>query len=181
MIFQYWGATKDEIDGFVVGDDLCPNARVIATRSITIPAPPEQVFPWIRQMGFRRAGWYSYDFLDNLGRKSATSIHQEWQNIETGARIPAGPISFLAAIVEPPHSFVLAVNASERWNQRLCFTLAYELRNHPEGTRLVTRMRSRVNVPGGAFIDRLLLGPGDGIMVRRQLMNLVSLVPFSSH
>jgi hypothetical protein len=174
LIFQNWGATQEEIAGSVVGDHLCPNARVIATRCITLPTQPNQVFPWIRQMGFRRAGWYSYDFIDNLGRKSATTIHDEWQDVVAGSRIPAGPISFLAAIVEPQHAFVLAMDSPGPVGKRLCFTLAYELRPHHDGTRLVTRMRSRVNLPGGALVDRLILGPGDGIMMRRQLLNLAS-------
>ena len=57
MIFQFWGATPEEIDSLVVGDDICSDATLIATRSITISAPPQDVFPWIRQMGFGRAGW----------------------------------------------------------------------------------------------------------------------------
>jgi hypothetical protein len=56
--------------------------------------------------------------------------------------------------------------------RRLCFTLAYELRDHPTGTRLVTRMRARIDLPGGRFAARFLLGPGDGIMLRRQLLNV---------
>jgi len=171
MLFENWGATRDEIDGPVVGDELCPHARVIATRSITLNAPPRDVFPWLRQMGFRRAGWYSYDWLDNLGRRSATEIHPEWQDVVTGSRIPAGPMSFDAAIVEPPRAFVLRVGSKEKSSGRLQFVLAYELREIPEGTRLVTRVRIRVNVPGGQLIERLL-GSGDGVMVRRQLLTL---------
>ena len=172
MIFEHWGATPEEVSGPVVGDDLCANARLVATRSISITAPPESVFPWIRQMGFRRAGWYSYDIIDNLGRKSATSIHPEWQDIVSGSLVPAGLMSFTAAIVEPPSSFVLQVGTQERQLRRLCFTLAYELREEPNGARLVTRMRSTVNFPGGRLIERFLLGPGDGIMLRKQLLTL---------
>lgn len=172
MIFEHWGATSEEISGSVVGDDLCSDARLVATRSITIAAPPETVFPWIRQMGFRRAGWYSYDFIDNLGRKSATRVHDEWQDIVSGSQVPAGLMSFTAAVVEPPRAFVLQVGSSHKPLRRLCFTLAYELRDDPAGTRLVTRMRSRVRVPGGRVIERLLLGPGDGIMLRKQLLTL---------
>ena len=81
MIFQFWGATHEEIQSSVVGDDLCENASLIATRSITISAPPQDVFPWIRQMGFGRAGWYSYDWLDNLGRKRLqAALHEAPQH-----------------------------------------------------------------------------------------------------
>ena len=172
MIFQHWGATEDEITSSVVGDDLCANATVVATRCITIPAPPQDVFPWIRQMGFGRAGWYSYDWLDNLGRRSATKILDEWQNVKSGDSIPSGPIAFTATIVESPKAFVLEIKNGKKSTPRLHFTLAYELRQAPEGTRLVTRMRSHINVPGEKMIERLILGPGDGIMLRRQLLTL---------
>lgn len=174
MIFQHWGATDNEIEGVVVGDDLCPNAHVSATRSITLSAPPEQVFPWIRQMGFGRAGWYSYDWIDNLGRKSATRIHEEWQHVNSGDLIPAGPISFVAAIVEPPTAFILEIKSGKPASPWLHFTLAYELRPDGVNTRLVTRMRSKISLPGGSLFERLILGPGDGVMVRRQLLTLAS-------
>ncbi|MEN9802449.1 MAG: hypothetical protein RLZ37_1574 [Actinomycetota bacterium] len=172
MFSHNWGATPDETSGPVVGDEICVNAHVSVTRCITIAAPPHEVFPWIRQMGYGQAGWYSYDWIDNLGRKSATTIHPEWQFAESGSRVPGGPIDFEAAIVEKPRSFVLRVRPGGRVSKRISFTLAYELRDHPAGTRLVTRMRSRTNAPGGAVFDRFLLGPGDGFMVRKQLRTL---------
>lgn len=172
MSLKNWGSTDEEISGPVVGDEVCPQARVVATRSITISAPPSEVFPWIRQMGFGRAGWYSYDWIDNLGHKSATSIHSEWQEVFSGSLVPGGPIDFEAVTVVPPHSFVIRVVGQGRMGKRICFTLAYELRNHPQGTRLVTRMRARTGVPGGALLDRLVLAPGDGLMVRKQLLNI---------
>jgi hypothetical protein len=172
MIFQYWGATAEEINSSVVGDDLCSNATVIATRSITIGAPPQDVFPWIRQMGFGRGGWYSYDWLDNLGRKSASTIHDEWQSVEAGDKIPSGPISFIAAIVDAPRHFVLEIKSHGKKSPKMHFTLAYELRDDPQGTRLVTRMRSRIKLPLGSLFEKLILGPGDGIMLRRQLLNI---------
>jgi hypothetical protein len=177
MIFQYWGATEEEIQSSVIGDELCRDATLIATRSITIAAPPGKVFPWIRQMGFGRAGWYSYDWLDNLGRKSATTIHDEWQTVESGDKIPAGPSSFTASIVDAPRHFVLEIKSPGKQSPgkkspKMHFTLAYELRDDPQGTRLVTRMRSRINLPLGSLFEKLILGPGDGIMLRRQLLNI---------
>ena len=166
MLFQNWGSTINEIDGPVVGDDICANARTIGTRSISIDAPPEAVFPWIRQMGFGRAGWYSYDWMDNLCRRSATEIHPEWQHVLAGAKIPGGPVSFTAAGVDAPSAFVLQLGQA---GSRVCFTLAYDLRAHGSGTRLVTRMRMRLHLPGGLLAERLLFGPGDGFMVQRQL------------
>jgi hypothetical protein len=181
MIFQYWGATPEEIQSPVVGDDLCSAATLIATRSITISAPPQDVFPWIRQMGFGRAGWYSYDWLDNLGRKSATTIHDEWQSVEAGDKVPSGPISFTAAIVEAPRHFVLEIKSLRKNSPKLHFTLAYELRDDPQGTRLVTRMRSHANFPLSSLFEKLVLGPGDGFMLRRQLLTISKNASKNSH
>lgn len=172
MIFQFWGATPEEIHNSVIGDDLCGDATLIATRSITIDAPPQVVFPWIRQMGFGRAGWYSYDWLDNLGRKSATTIHDEWQSVVAGDKVTSGQISFTATIVDAPHHFVLEIKSLGKKSPKLHFTLAYELRDDPQGTRLVTRMRSHIKLPLGSLFEKLVLGPGDGIMLRRQLLTI---------
>jgi hypothetical protein len=166
VLFEHWGARPDEIDGDVVGDELVHDATLIATRSITLGAPPADVFPWLAQMGFGKAGWYSYDWLDNLGRRSATLIRPEWQ-VSEGDPVPGGPIAFSAPIVRPAEAFVLAID-----RPRLGFTLAYELRPEAGGTRLVTRLRARIRYPGGRLVERFVLGPGDGIMVRRQLLGL---------
>ena len=172
MLLQHWGATATEIGEPLAGDELVPDARLRATRSIDLDAPPEAVFPWLAQMGFGRAGWYSYDWLDNLGRRSATRIHDEWQDLSAGDLVPGGPIDFYAAIVEPPHAFVLQTQPTGRIMRRMGFTLAYEVRPTATGTRLVSRVRARIDLPFGRLLERWLLGPGDGVMVRRQLLNL---------
>ena len=46
------------------GDDLVAEASAIETRGIEINATPKEVWPWLAQMGYGRAGWYSYDALD---------------------------------------------------------------------------------------------------------------------
>lgn len=171
MFLEGWGATDDEVNGSVVGDDLLPDARLVATRAITIAASPHEVFPWLKQMGFGRAGWYSYDLLDNLGRRSATRIYPEWQHLMAGDHVPGGPTSFEAAVVSEPRALVLRLGDGTP-SRRVNFLLAYDLRDHPAGTRLVTRVRARVDGPGGRLVERFVLGPGDGIMVRRQLLNL---------
>ena len=172
MILERWGATPEEHASAVVGDELCPNARIVATRCITIAAPPEAVFPWLRQMGFGRAGWYSYDWIDNLGRKSATAIENQWQSLAAGGILPGGPADFDAVIVDPPRTLVMRLAQKGRASKKVNFVLAYELRDCPEGTRLVTRMRARIDTVGGPIIEKLLLAPGDGIMLRKQLLNV---------
>jgi hypothetical protein len=172
MIFGSWGATAEEIVGSMPGDDIVADARLVATRAITLASPPNEVFPWLRQMGFGRAGWYSYDLLDNLGRRSAMCIHDEWQSLTTGDPVPGGPVDFIAALVEPPRHLVLHLGPTAEKRRRIDFTLAYDLRDRPAGTRLVTRVRARINARGGRIIERVVIGPGDGVMLLRQLRNL---------
>jgi hypothetical protein len=166
MLFETWGATQAEITEPVVGDELIPDATLVATRAIDCDARPAEVYPWLAQMGFGKAGWYSYDWLDNLGRKSATEIVPAWQVIE-GEPVPGGPIAFTAAIARPGEAFVLAIQRN-----LLDFTLAFDLRPDGDGTRLVSRVRARLRFPGGRVVERFGLGPGDGIMVRKQLLEL---------
>ena len=159
------------------GDHICGEAQLIATRAITIAAPPDQVFPWIRQMGFGKAGWYSYDIVDNLGRRSAKSIRTEWQNVNSGDAIPGGLIDFHVDLVNAPYTLVMSLRGNGRIAKRICFSLAYELHEHPVGTRLVTRVRARIDVPLGGLLARYVLGPGDGIMLRQQLRNIAHRAP----
>lgn len=170
MFLERWGATDAEVDGPLAGDDLVPDARMVATRSIDVAAPPDDVFPWLVQMGFGRAGWYSYDWVDNLGRRSADRIHAEWQDLAEGGRVPAGPMHFVAAVVDAPSAFAIVTPPSERMR----FSLAFECRPEGESTRLVSRARARIDAPGGRFVERFLLGPGDGLMVRKQLLNIAA-------
>ena len=176
MIRLVIGATAEEKAGPVVGDELVADAGLVATRCIDIAAPPSEVFPWLRQMGLGRAGWYSWDILDNLGRRSAVRIHPEWQKLEVGDVVPGGPVDFTAAVVDPPRALVIMLAGAGPVARRVPFSLAYELRetnvSGMAGTRLVSRVRARGDVPGGRVIERLMLGPGDGVMVRRQLRNV---------
>jgi proline iminopeptidase len=79
-----WGATDEEVTAPFPGADLVPQGERGATMAVTIEAPPDQVWPWLVQMGGDRAGWYSWDRLDNGGRPSAHEVHAEWQDLSVG-------------------------------------------------------------------------------------------------
>lgn len=79
-----WGATDEEVTGAYPGAELVPHGQRAATMAVTIDAPPDQVWPWLVQLGGDRGGWYSWDRLDNGGRPSATEIHPEWQDLALG-------------------------------------------------------------------------------------------------
>ena len=83
-----WGATDEEVSRWMPGDDIVDNPTFNATRAITIEAAPEEIWPWIVQMGLGRAGWYSYDWVDNLGRPSAREVLPDYQLPRPGDLVP---------------------------------------------------------------------------------------------
>jgi hypothetical protein len=70
-----WGATHDEVSGTYPGDELLPDPAHSSTMATTLPAPPERVWPWLVQMGYDRAGWYSWDKLDSPDSGTAQAPH----------------------------------------------------------------------------------------------------------
>lgn len=83
-----WGATADELHGAMPGDEVVPRAQFNATRAVTVDAPPERVWPWIVQSGYRRAGFYTYDLIDNASQRSAERILEEYQHPAVGDLMP---------------------------------------------------------------------------------------------
>lgn len=105
--WRTWGIDPLEADKPLAGDAIVPTPSAIETRSITIDAPPEAVWPWLVQMGFDRAGWYSYDQLDMRG-KSTAKILPEYQAIAAGDIVPTSPTTgFVVREVQPRRALVL--------------------------------------------------------------------------
>ena len=172
MWLEHWGSTPEEQQALLPGDDLIVDPQVTATRSIDLASRPDEAFSWLAQMGFGRAGWYSYDLLDNLGRRSATHLEPAWQVTAAGETVPAGPLSFTVSHLERPHHLVLTLLDRSLLGHRIDFTLAYDLRaDGHASTRLVSRARIRISGPLGRSLAPGL-GLGDGVMVRRQLLGL---------
>ena len=109
----YWGADPEEVAGPYPGADIVPEGRRGATMAVTIDAPPEQVWPWLVQLGGDRAGWYSWDRLDNGGRPSAREVRPEWQSLAVGDHVKYwtrqhGPVdAWQVAALEPNRFLVL--------------------------------------------------------------------------
>lgn len=61
-----WGASAEEVEARIPGDELLSRADLAATRAISIAGTEHDVWPWIAQLGQGRGGFYSYDFLENL-------------------------------------------------------------------------------------------------------------------
>jgi hypothetical protein len=144
-----WGATPEEVSRSMPGDDLVPRPTFNATRAITIAAPPERIGPWLVQIGLTRAGWYSYDILDNLGRPSARRIIPELQHLAVGDIVPMGPDGkhgMPVHSIDAPRSMIWGTPGDTTWT--------WQLHPCPDGsTRLITRVRSRYRLlilPRGA-------------------------------
>ena len=163
-----WGATAAEISRALPSDDLVPDPTFNATRAITIAAPPEAVWPWIVQMGLTRAGWYSYDLLDNLGRPSARRILPEFQDLQPGDIVPMSPDGkqgMKVHSVNAPQSMV--------WGEPGGTTWAWQLDEAgPGSTRLITRVRSRYRWLSPSIAFSVLVEFGDIWMMRKMLLNL---------
>jgi proline iminopeptidase len=105
-------ATAEERRRAFPGDRLLEEVIGSWTHGVTIAAPPRRVWPWLAQMGAGRAGWYSWDFLDNGGRRSADEIAPGWGRIAVGDVLPAAlgaTDAFVVQALDPGRDLVLAV------------------------------------------------------------------------
>ncbi len=163
-----WGATPEEVARSLPGDHLVPKLTFNATRAITVAAPPEQIWPWLVQAGLTRAGWYSYDLLDNLGRPSARRIIPELQDLAVGDIVPMSPDGkhgMPVHAMDPPKSMIWGTPGDTTWT--------WQLDPGPDGsTRLISRVRSRYRWLSPSIAFSVLLEFGDFWMMRKMLLTL---------
>jgi len=164
-----WGATDAEIKRSMPGDEIVGKPSFNATRAVTIHAPAQNIYPWIVQMGVTRAGWYSYDLLDNLGRRSAESILPEHQNIQVGDLIPLSPDGKQGMRVKyfRKNKWMLW------WDEKGDTSWVWEI--HPEGegsARLITRVRVKYRFFSPAILFNLLIEFFDILMMRKSMLGI---------
>jgi hypothetical protein len=135
-------------------DELVPNAKLVLHRAVDVDAPPEVVFRWLCQM---RVAPYSYDLIDNLGRRSPQELTPGLDQLEVGQRF----LIFRLASFEPGSHLTLEHHGP------LFGDLGITYAGTP-GTRLV--MRLACNPPRLPLAGQLLAA-GDFVMARRQLLN----------
>jgi hypothetical protein len=181
-----WGATSDETIRRYPGDELVSDADGGATMATVLPAPPEKVWPWLVQMGGGRAGWYSWDWLDNNGEPSADRVVPDWQNLEVGRRLKGPTNWWIVVALEPNRTLVMQSSYSLLTGRSFdprsgLLPRAYvegiwgfHLRPAADGrSRLVIRTRSRSHPRLFARPFRLLLGePVHFMLQTRQFHNL---------
>jgi hypothetical protein len=109
--WRSWGAAPEESGRALPGDEILSGGVTAETRAITIDAPPDAVWPWLVQMGFGRAGWYSYDAIDMAGT-SSERILPEHQDLKVGDLMPTHPGGgFVVRRIEPGRALVLYLDA----------------------------------------------------------------------
>jgi hypothetical protein len=143
-----WGASDEESEESLPGDDLIVNPNLVASRAITIRASADQVWPWIAQLGQGQGGFYSYDFLENLvgcDIHSADRITPEWQDVGVGDKVKLHPeVALEVVALEPGRSLIFRGGVLPIGNTLppYDFTWAFVLHDRPDQrTRLVVRER----------------------------------------
>jgi len=153
-----WGASAQECEASLPGDDLITSPDLVAARAVTVRTSVGRVWPWIAQMGQGRGGFYSYDFVENLAGcdiHSADRIVAEWQDIKIGNEIKLAPaVGLEVTALEPGRSLVLRGGAPMgNTPPPYDFTWAWVLRDEPGGTaRLLVRERYAYTRPWARFL-----------------------------
>ena len=179
-----WGATPEEVRRPMVGDDIVPRVKGQTTHAITIRATPRDVWPWLVQMGYHRAGWYTYPWVDrylwHIENPSAAVIIPELQDLSVGDIVPdgePGTAFYRVAVLDPPRVVVLHstshVPQPLRGRMSVDWTWAYELRPvEATSTRLVLRVRATFAPWWVRLIYDGMIVPSDFVMARSMLRGI---------
>lgn len=109
---ENWGSTAVERQMPLVGDDLYPDHTALATKALTINAPPDVVWQWLVQIGQDRAGFYTYTWLENIvgaDIHNTNEIRLEWQHLAVGDAWRLVPPDYLVGIGKDAASPVLII------------------------------------------------------------------------
>jgi len=153
------GSTRAERRTALPGDDLVRHPTVATDHAVDIAAAPEDVWPWLTQMGWHRAGWYTPRWVDRLlfpaNLPSADRLVGELlRDLTPGDEIPDGPpgtAHFVIVRADAPHLLVLrsTTHLPTAWRDRLGagidWTWTFVLTPRPDGSRLHLRVRGRTS------------------------------------
>jgi hypothetical protein len=190
LVLRPWhmtlGCTAEEAHRHLAGDDLLPTPSLQATHAITIRAPAAEIWPWLIQMGQGRAGFYSYDWLEQLfgcAIENAGEIVPSLQTMKVGDGISLHPKSPPLTVAEvQPHRAIVLAGGPElqpgmprdrswyRFHTYQGYTWTFTLDEQPDGTtRLIARIRVAWNKHrfGHFFRSRVFLEPVHTIMQRK--------------
>jgi hypothetical protein len=167
---ERWGSSCKERAQALPGDELVAEANQ-QTHAVTINAPPDEVWPWLVQMGQGRAGFYSHDRLERLAGaaiRNADKIHPEWQTLAVGDLMRTyrplprfEPLGWYVAVLEAGRELV--VHEPQR-NGVINSSWALVVEPLGDRTRLLSRWRFRRRGVADALFRRLVFDPLHFIM-----------------
>ena len=169
-----WGATAAEVARPMPGDTLSRNPTFLATRAITIDGTPTEIWPWLVQMGYGRAGFYGYDLLENLGSprglRSADTVASDLQHLAVGDPLPLSALGGLVVHAIASEAYLVWAGPSGEYPGAFTWAL-YPL--DARRTRLVSRIQWRHHwSPPLAFAFDAFTEFTDGIAVRKILQGV---------
>ncbi len=177
-----WGASPEEIEGPLPGDEVVPEPRWQYTHAVPIARSPEDVWPWLVQIGQGRGGFYSYEVLENVigcRIRNVDRIVSELQDLAPGDPIRLHPETpaLVVAQIDPPRSLVLAGAPGPDAPPGVAASWLFHIAADAAGARLVTRFRvahppdlgSRLGY-GPWFVE-----PVSFVMERRMLLGIKAL------
>jgi len=165
-VIQTWGSTVAERAESFPCDPWMPDADDSLFRAVDVDAPVEVVFRWLCQL---RAAPYSYDLLDNLGRRSPRELTPGLDMLAAGQRVMT--IFKLIEFERDHHITLMLARAGGVFGE---IVVTYRVTPRESGTRLVVKML--VQRPRGVMrLVSSLLPAGDLIMMRKQLLTLKQL------
>lgn len=179
-----WGATDEEVQRTLPGDERIPHPDTQWTRAITVQAKAVDLWPWLVQIGQGRSGYYSYHWLEKLMGlrvEDADRINPAWQHLNEGDILPAEPdgSGYRVITVEPGRALVLGAQEKDEAVSRSftrfhpAFTWAFVLEEGAHGqTRLITRMRAQTRRSPLAALALLFIDFGAFLLKRRMLLGL---------
>ena len=172
--FSRWGTTPEERARVLPGDALIPDPTDMSMQATTVNARPEDIWPWLVQIGYQRGGLYSYDWLDRLfgflDRPSATRILPEFQQLAVGDKVPWGSTGteLTVEVLEPLRALALSYQTGG-------FAWVWQFSLYPldeQRTRFVTRGTERVPNHPGWWLGMPIMEPAAFIMTRRMLLGV---------
>jgi hypothetical protein len=183
-----YGSTARERAMPLPGDNIVEHPQVTTDHAITIKAPADAVWPWLVQMGWHRAGWYTARWVDRLlfpaNWPAASRIISELQQLRVGDFVPDGPpetgCGFVVDTLEPERALVLhsTSHLPAAWRARhrasLDWSWAFVLTpvNGGKQTRFIFRSRWRTEPWWVTLGGRLLVVPADFVMAHDMLRGI---------
>ncbi len=168
-----WGATPEDVNRTMPGDDFLSTSDFLSTRAITIDAPSSSIWPWLVQMGSGKGGVYTYDWIENLfglHMHSADEILPQFQNRKVGdvEQLGKNGPRLRVEVLDAERAMVLH---SEDGNWVWAFCL------YPVGQDRTTLVsRNRIATPAAGRLQRafgvLVMEPGSLVMERKMLLGI---------